>query len=128
MFGINLNKDIIMLLGILGIAGYIYYLDYRVDSQKIVINDLTQSLQSEQAKLKKINADITEIQNTAKSINTAFNDIDTNLDKKVKSLESKIGRNSIIVKKPELIETKINNSYKEFANRFDCEIGAKKCG
>lgn len=123
----NINKYLIYALLGLSMFGYVYYLDDKVDRQATTISQLSDDLVAEQTKVIKMRDSIEEVQKRASELSKRYGGIDSKLSTRVTDLESKIGRGSVVAKKPTLVERKINKSYSEFANRFDCEMGITKC-
>lgn len=124
---VGINKYLIYGLIGLSVFGYMYYLGEKVDTQATTITKLSDDLVAEQTKVIKMRDSIEDVQKRASELSKRYNGIDSKLSTRVTDLESKIGRGSVVVKKPTLVELKINKSYGEFADRFDCEMGITKC-
>lgn len=124
----------VLAIGMLLVAGYTLYTIQSTNKQLQVVGERLAKSQEELAQSNRTISELMLVQETLQesiqdvleshsSITAKQQEIALEIDSKRLELEQYIGRTKTVIAKPKLVETKLNRSYQEFANEFECSTG-----
>ncbi|UYD59262.1 hypothetical protein HPMBJEAJ_00147 [Aeromonas phage avDM6] len=106
---------------IIAIGGSAWYMTNKIESQGIVIGELTQTLETTKSRLNALETSISDFKLQSGEYSKIEQESNRELSKRINTLEVNAGRGQVAIdKKPKLVEKLIQKDYVEFGVRMDC--------